>query len=45
LAQVLGRCVHLDAQAVSDSIVNELMEFTAGAPQHDDITMVTVKVL
>jgi HAMP domain-containing protein len=45
LAQVLGKCVHLDAQAVSDSIVNELMEFTAGAPQHDDITMVTVKVL
>ncbi len=44
LAQVLGKCVHLEAQAISDTIVNELMEFTAGAPQHDDITLVTVKV-
>jgi len=35
----------MEAQAISDAIVNELMEFTAGAPQHDDITMVTVKVV
>lgn len=45
LAQTLGKHVRLGAKEISDSIVNELMTFAAGAPQHDDITLLTVKAL
>jgi serine phosphatase RsbU (regulator of sigma subunit) len=45
LAHALGRNVQLSGQALSDTLINELMEFAAGAPQHDDITLLTVKVL
>lgn len=45
LAAVLGRNVNKNAKELRDTIINELMEFTQGAPQHDDITLLTVKVL
>jgi len=44
LAEVVGRNVHLNAQELNDTIINELMDFTAGTAQHDDITLLTVKV-
>ncbi|MBN1596302.1 SpoIIE family protein phosphatase [candidate division FCPU426 bacterium] len=44
LAEVVGRNVGLNAQQLNDTIINELMDFTSGAPQHDDITLITVKV-
>lgn len=44
LAEVVGKNVDLSAQQLNDTIVNELMEFTAGAEQHDDITLLTVKI-
>ncbi|MCK5243055.1 SpoIIE family protein phosphatase [bacterium] len=44
LAEVVGKNVQLNAQEINDIIINELMDFTAGAPQHDDITLLTVKI-
>lgn len=45
LAEVVGKNAHLSARDLTDKIVGELTAFAAGAPQHDDITMLTVKVL
>ncbi|MEW6515982.1 MAG: SpoIIE family protein phosphatase [candidate division FCPU426 bacterium] len=45
LAAVVSRSVDGSAKQINEIIVNELMEFTAGAEQHDDITLVTVKVV
>jgi serine phosphatase RsbU (regulator of sigma subunit) len=45
LAAVLGRNVNKNAKDLRDTIISELMAFTEGAPQHDDITLLTVKVL
>lgn len=36
---------HLRAQAIVDAAINQINEFTAGAHQHDDLTLVVVKVL
>ena len=44
LAEIMSKNVNLDPQELSDTIINELMEFTADAGQHDDITLVTVKM-
>ncbi|MCD4812567.1 SpoIIE family protein phosphatase [bacterium] len=44
LAEVVGRNVSKSSQELNDTIINELMDFTAGAPQHDDITLLTVKI-
>ncbi len=44
LAAVLGRNAKGSAREISEAIVGELMEFTTGAPQHDDITLLTCKI-
>ena len=44
LAEIMSKNVNFDPQELSDTIINELMEFTADAGQHDDITLVTVKM-
>lgn len=36
---------HLRAQAIIDAAINYVNEFTAGAHQHDDLTLVVLKVL
>ncbi len=36
---------HLRASAIIDAFLNHIKEFTAGAHQHDDLTLVVVKVL
>lgn len=36
---------HLKAAALIDALVNHINEFTAGAHQHDDMTLVALKVL
>jgi sigma-B regulation protein RsbU (phosphoserine phosphatase) len=36
---------HLRASAIIDAFLNYINEFTAGAHQHDDLTLVVVKVL
>ncbi|QQS45800.1 MAG: SpoIIE family protein phosphatase [Acidobacteriota bacterium] len=35
---------HLKAQAIVDAAIDQIQEFTAGAHQHDDLTLVVVKV-
>ncbi len=45
LMDVLGRNAHLSAREISDNIIKALKDFTAGAAQFDDMTMLTVKVL
>jgi serine phosphatase RsbU (regulator of sigma subunit) len=45
LAEVVGKNVNLNAQEMNDVIINELMDFVDGAGQHDDITLMTVKIL
>jgi len=44
LAQVLANNVKLSAKEISANIIGELMAFTNGAPQHDDITLLTIKI-
>jgi len=36
---------HLRASAIIEAFINHINEFTAGAHQHDDLTLVVVKVL
>jgi sigma-B regulation protein RsbU (phosphoserine phosphatase) len=36
---------HLRAAAIIDAFINHIKEFTAGAHQHDDLTLVVVKAL
>jgi sigma-B regulation protein RsbU (phosphoserine phosphatase) len=36
---------HLRASAIIETLLNHIKEFTAGAHQHDDLTLVAVKVL
>jgi phosphoserine phosphatase RsbU/P len=38
------RCVHLSAQQMLDSLLNEADKFASGAPQHDDMTLVLMKI-
>lgn len=45
LAQVVSRSVDGTAKQITEIVVNELMEFVGGAEQHDDITLLTVKVV
>jgi len=35
----------LSAREIRDAIFNDVQQFTASAPQHDDMTVVVVKVL
>jgi len=35
---------HLRAQGIVDAILSEIQEFTAGAHQHDDMTLVVLKI-
>jgi len=36
---------HLRASAIIEAFLNQIKEFTAGAHQHDDLTLVVIKVL
>ncbi|HMV51361.1 MAG TPA: PP2C family protein-serine/threonine phosphatase, partial [Blastocatellia bacterium] len=36
---------HLKASAIIDAAINHINEFTAGAHQHDDLTLVVLKAL
>ncbi len=43
LTALLGASAHLGPQAIIERVVAAVQVFTAGAPQHDDITLVVVK--
>jgi len=43
LLAAIKRYGHLEAQQFADRLNAEIMEFTGGAPQNDDITLVAVK--
>jgi sigma-B regulation protein RsbU (phosphoserine phosphatase) len=36
-------CVHLSAQQILESLIEEADAFASGAPQHDDMTLVLMK--
>ena len=44
LEAALRDSLHLPAARIADSVVDAVREFTRGAPQHDDITLVVAKV-
>lgn len=44
LAEILGSSVKLSAKEITENIIAGLNKFTDGAPQFDDITMLTIKV-
>jgi sigma-B regulation protein RsbU (phosphoserine phosphatase) len=37
-------CVHLSAQQMLDSLLDAADRFAGGAPQHDDMTLVLMKI-
>lgn len=44
LAQVLAKNAKENARDISQNIIADLLAFANGAPQHDDITLLTVKI-
>lgn len=44
LVEILGRNIGLPASGISAAVIQGLADFTQDAPQHDDITLMTVKV-
>lgn len=43
LIAAVEKHAHLSAQQIADGVVREAERFTAGAPQHDDLTMIVLK--
>jgi sigma-B regulation protein RsbU (phosphoserine phosphatase) len=37
-------CVHLSAQQILDCLLDAADKFASGAPQHDDMTLVLMKI-
>ncbi|RPJ53662.1 MAG: hypothetical protein EHM24_32630 [Acidobacteria bacterium] len=44
LAELVGEHGHLPAEELRERILREIEAFRAGAPQHDDMTMILLKV-
>jgi phosphoserine phosphatase RsbU/P len=44
LAQLVGEHGHLPAEELRERILREIEAFRAGAPQHDDMTMILLKI-
>ena len=44
LATLVGEHGHLPAEELRERILREIDAFVAGAPQHDDMTMILLKV-
>ncbi|HXG64277.1 MAG TPA: GAF domain-containing SpoIIE family protein phosphatase [Blastocatellia bacterium] len=44
LQEVLSTTAHLSAQEIRDEIVKQVQAWCAGAPQHDDLTFIVLKV-
>jgi serine phosphatase RsbU (regulator of sigma subunit) len=36
---------HLKAQALADAVINRIREFSEGAHQHDDLTLMVIRAL
>jgi sigma-B regulation protein RsbU (phosphoserine phosphatase) len=44
IAEILGKNVHKNSEDITKILVQELQKFTDGTIQHDDMTMVLIKV-
>ena len=44
LGQVLERDRHLGPEALRERVLREVEAFVSGAPQHDDMTMILLKI-
>jgi serine phosphatase RsbU (regulator of sigma subunit) len=44
LKRVLRECAHLEAKGIEDHLLTRISTFTSGMSQHDDQTMVIVKI-
>jgi len=44
LIEVIGRCKEKPVKEIIDMVIEDVKLFTRGYPQHDDMTIVVVKV-
>jgi len=44
LLQIIGQSAHLSPLKIEEEIIRKVAEFSGSAPQHDDFTMVIVKI-
>jgi serine phosphatase RsbU (regulator of sigma subunit) len=44
LERLVGRTVNSSAERMRDAIFDEVLEYTRGLPQGDDITLLAIKI-